>query len=116
VDTVLQAVLDRANTAKPSDVKLVVCILSASPFMDLAGSTMLHKRHAELAARKISLRVVGAHARVRELLCGDEFAEKVGGIERSLSLDDMLKSRNESIWRNVPGRRERAQDSRRSGH
>ena len=55
---------------------------------------MLHKLHAELAARSISLQVVGAHARVRELLRGDEFAEKVGGIERGLSLDDMLKSRS----------------------
>jgi SulP family sulfate permease len=90
-DTVLATVLDRIEAAKPADLRLVVCDLSASPLLDLAGSAMLHKLHAELAARKIPLRIVGAHGRARELLRGDRLDEKVGGIERGLSLDDLLK-------------------------
>lgn len=90
-DTVLETVLDRIDAAKPTDLRLVVCDLSASPLLDLAGSAMLHKLHAELAARKIALRIVGAHGRARELLRGDKLDEKVGGIERGLSLDDLLK-------------------------
>ncbi|MDB5596488.1 MAG: High affinity sulfate transporter 1 [Hyphomicrobiales bacterium] len=90
-DTVLETVLDRIGVAKAADLRLVVCDLSASPLLDLAGSAMLHKLHAELAARKIPLRIVGAHGRARELLRGDKLDEKVGGIERGLSLDDLLK-------------------------
>jgi high affinity sulfate transporter 1 len=91
-DTVLQAVLNRIEAAKPSDLKLVVCDLSAAPFVDLAGSSMLHRLHAELSTRKILLRIVGAHGRVRELLRSDDLGEKVGGIERGRTLDDLLKA------------------------
>ena len=72
------------------DIRLVVCDLSASPFIDLAGSRMLHELHDELAARGIALRIVGAHGRVRDLLRADGIAEKVGGLERSDTLDRML--------------------------
>ena len=91
-DTVLQTVLDRIDATRHADLKLVVCDLSASPFMDLAGSAMLHKLHAELAARKIALRIIGAHGRVRELLRDDGLAPKVGGVERGESLSDALRS------------------------
>lgn len=90
-DTVLETVLDRIETAKPSELRLVVCDLSASPSMDLAGSLMLHKLHAELSTRNIPLRIIGAHARVRDLLRNDGLAEKIGGLERGLTLDDVLE-------------------------
>src|SRR5262249_52933294 len=41
-DAVLEAVLNRLRTAAPPDTRLVVCDLSASPTLDLAGSRMLH--------------------------------------------------------------------------
>ena len=81
-DTVLEVVLDRIEVAKPSGLRLVVCDLSASPFIDLAGSSMLHKLHSELSTQEIPLRIVGARGRVRELLRSDELAAKVGGIEK----------------------------------
>ena len=62
-DAVLESVLNRLQAADPSDVRLVVCDLSASPYVDLAGSRMLHELHGELAARGITLRIVGAHGR-----------------------------------------------------
>src|SRR5262249_11300562 len=37
-DAVLEAVLQRLNAPGPCDIRLVVCDLSASPFVDLAGS------------------------------------------------------------------------------
>ena len=86
----LAAVLARVAAAKPGDLELVICDLSASPFMDLAGSAMLHKLHAELTARNISLRVVGARGRVRELLRRDRLDHKVGAIERGQSLSECL--------------------------
>ena len=57
-DAVLEAVLSRLN-ADGSGVRLVVCDLSASPYVDLAGSRMLHELHAELAARGVALRIIG---------------------------------------------------------
>ncbi|MGO4440644.1 SulP family inorganic anion transporter [Rhizobium sp. RAF56] len=90
-DTVLQAVLDRIEAEKVSDLKLVVCDLSASPLLDLAGSGMLRKLHAELAMRNIPLRVVGAHGRARDLLRADNLEEKLGGVE-GRSLDELLRA------------------------
>ncbi|WSH69536.1 SulP family inorganic anion transporter (plasmid) [Rhizobium ruizarguesonis] len=90
-DTVLQAVLERVEAEKVNDLKLVVCDLSASPVLDLAGSGMLHKLHAELAKQKVPLRVVGARGRTRDLLQADNLEEKLGGVQ-GRSLDDLLKS------------------------
>ena len=74
----------------PSDIRLVVCDLSASPYVDLAGSRMLHELHGELAARGIALRIVGAHGWVRDLLRADGIGEKVGGLDRATTLDRLL--------------------------
>jgi high affinity sulfate transporter 1 len=88
-DAVLETVLDRLQAA-PSDLRLVVCDLSASPYLDLAGSRMLHNLHGELAADDIALRVVGARGRVRDLLRADGMDEKVGGLDRASTLDSLL--------------------------
>ena len=79
-----------ASAVVPSDIRLVVCDLSASPYVDLAGSRMLHELHGELAARGIALRIVGARGRVRDLLRADGIGEKVGGLDRAVTLDSLL--------------------------
>src|SRR5262249_42802082 len=91
-DAVLEAVLDRLASSK--DVRLVVCDLSAAPYVDLAGSRMLHDLHHELDARGVHLRVTGAPGTVRDLLRADGFDKKVGGIDRTSSLDDLLRASN----------------------
>src|SRR5215470_14370753 len=73
-----------------SKIRSVVCDLSASPYLDLAGARMLHALYDELAARGIALQIVGARGRVRDLLRADGLAEKVGGLERAVSLDDAI--------------------------
>lgn len=70
VDAVLQSVLTRLGTARPSDIHLMVCDLSASPYLDLAGSRMLHELHSQLTARGIALRILGAHGWAREANLG----------------------------------------------
>jgi high affinity sulfate transporter 1 len=87
-DSVLEAVLDRLRVS--SGVRLVVCDLSASPYVDLAGSRMLHRLHDELAPRGIALRIVGAHGWVRDMLRADGIAEKVGGLDRVVTLHSLL--------------------------
>jgi sulfate permease, SulP family len=89
-EAVMETVLSRLRSAIPSDIRLVVCDLSASPYLDLAGSRMLHELHGELAAEGIALRVVGAHGRVRDLLRADGLGEKVGRLDRPATLDSVL--------------------------
>jgi sulfate permease, SulP family len=91
-DEVLESVLKRLRSAGPSTTRLVVCDLSASPFVDLAGSRTLHSLHEELAAYGIPLRIVGAHGRVRDLLRADGIGEKVGGLDRAATIEDLLGS------------------------
>jgi MFS superfamily sulfate permease-like transporter len=91
-DSVLETILNRVRAAGFSTLRTVVCDLSASPYLDLAGSHMLHRLHAELAAGGIVLRIVGAHGWVRDLLRADGVSEKVGGLERIDTLDRLLGS------------------------
>ncbi len=77
-ETVLQAVQEQLRSAGPG-IRMIVCDLSASPYIDLAGSRILRLLHSEVAARGISLRIVGARGRVRDLLRADGIGEMVGG-------------------------------------
>jgi SulP family sulfate permease len=89
-DAVLESVLNRLREAAPAAIRLAVCDLSAAPYLDLAGSRMLHELHAELASRGIALRIVGAHGSARDLLRADGIEEKVGGVHRSVTLEGLL--------------------------
>src|SRR6516164_5057340 len=92
-EAVLEAVLARLREAGTSGVRLAVCDLSASPFVDLAGARMLHELHRELAAQRIALRIVGARGRVRDLLRADGLSGKVGGLDRGVTLASILAGR-----------------------
>ena len=91
-DSILESVLERVRKPAPSDVRLVICDLSASPYIDLAGSRMLHQLHGQLASRDIALRIVGARGRVRDLLRAEGIDEKVGGLDRLQTLNNLLDS------------------------
>jgi high affinity sulfate transporter 1 len=90
---VLETVLSRVRQASPSILVLAVCDLSAAPYVDLAGSRMLHELHAELSSSGISFRIVGARASVRDLLRADGIEDKVGRLDRTLTLDAALRAR-----------------------
>jgi sulfate permease, SulP family len=91
-DSVLQSVSHRLEAEEAHDIRLVVCDLSASPHLDLAGARMLHQLHDDLARRGVTLRIVGARGRVRDLLRAEGVGEKVGGLDRLRTLDDLLGS------------------------
>jgi len=90
-DTVLEAVLKYLNGADDAAIHLVICDLSAGPYIDLAGSRMLHTLHDELSNLGITLRIVGAHGAVRDLLRADGVGEKVGGLTRTETLDNLIR-------------------------
>ena len=89
-DAVLEAVLQHLREDGSPRIHLIVCDLSASPFIDLAGSRMLHELHCELTARGMALRIVGAHGRVRDLLRADGLQAKVGELHRAVTIDTLL--------------------------
>jgi MFS superfamily sulfate permease-like transporter len=75
---VSQIVFERLNSIGKAGIRVIVCDLSASPYIDLAGSHMLRLLHGELAEAGIGLRIVGARGRVRDLLRADGLGEIVG--------------------------------------
>ena len=91
-DTVLESVLNRLHEAAPSAIHLIICDLSAAPYLDLAGSRMLHELHTELTSHGIALRIVGAHGLARDLLRADGTEDKVGGLDRTVTIDSLLRT------------------------
>jgi MFS superfamily sulfate permease-like transporter len=91
VDHVLQEVLKHLD-APPEPVRLVVCDLSASPYVDLAGARMLTKLHAEATARGAALRLAEAHATVRDILRAEGLDAKAGPISRQISVADIVEA------------------------
>ncbi|OCK54997.1 SulP family inorganic anion transporter [Bradyrhizobium sp. LMTR 3] len=87
-ETVLETALARVHAAP--DTKLVVCGLSSSPFIDLAGAKMLHDLHGELSARGIAFQIVGARGQVRDVLQADGLAEKTDSANWTRRMDSLL--------------------------
>ncbi|MCX7064770.1 MAG: SulP family inorganic anion transporter, partial [Proteobacteria bacterium] len=77
----------RAMTEPP---KLVVFDLSTLPIVDLAGARMLATLHAALHAQAVPLRLVAAHAAVRDLLRAEGLEERVGHIGRRASVAEVI--------------------------
>jgi high affinity sulfate transporter 1 len=76
--------------AAPGALKLVVCDLSTSPIVDLAGAKMLAKLHQELADAGVRMRLVAAHAPVRDILRAEGLEESVGYFGRRISVADVI--------------------------
>jgi len=87
--SVFEVVMSRLPKDGPT-IRAVICDLSASPYLDLAGASMLNALHDELATRNIAFWIVGARGRVRDLLRADGLAGKIGGLDRTVSLDDAI--------------------------
>jgi MFS superfamily sulfate permease-like transporter len=73
-----------------SGVRLAICDLSTSPYVDLTGAQMLAELHKELAAVNVRLQIVEARASVRDRLAAEGVEEKVGRIGRFRSLADAV--------------------------
>jgi MFS superfamily sulfate permease-like transporter len=90
VDHVLRELMHLLNAQR--DARLVVCDLSTSPYVDLAGARMLDRLHGEIAARGMALRLVEAHARVRDILREEGLDAKAGPISRRVSVLDAVEA------------------------
>ena len=87
---VSQAVLERLAFVGKASIRMIICDLSASPYIDLAGSRMLRLLRSDLGASAIALRIVGARGRVRDLLRADGLGEIVS--DRAATLESAVSS------------------------
>src|SRR5262249_47670423 len=89
VDHVMREVLQHVD-AQAAAARLVICDLSTSPYVDLAGTRMLTRLHGELAARGAALRLAEAHAAVRDILRAEGLDAKAGPISRRTTVADVI--------------------------
>jgi high affinity sulfate transporter 1 len=77
-------------------LRLAICDLSTSPYVDLAGAEMLAGLYDQLAKVNVRLQIVEARSSVRDRLHAEGVEDKVGRIGRFKSLadavDEFLKS------------------------
>jgi high affinity sulfate transporter 1 len=88
-DHVRRVVWERVLGSGP--LRLVVCDLSNSPLVDVAGAKMLSALQVDLAARGTQLRLAEPHAQVRDLLRADGLEERVGYFGRHLSVAQVVE-------------------------
>jgi anti-anti-sigma regulatory factor len=78
------------SVLQASDLRLVICDLSTSPYVDVAGAAMLSSLSAELTKRRVKLRIVEAHAKARDLLRAMGLESQVGYFGRHMSIEQAL--------------------------
>jgi sulfate permease, SulP family len=88
-DYVRDAVMKRVAEMRPG-LRLAICDLSTSPYVDLAGAEMLAGLHDELASANVRLQIVEARSSVRDRLHAEGVEDKVGRIGRFKSLADAV--------------------------
>ena len=89
VDHVHEVVRQKLRSG-PGLPQLVVCDLSTTAQVDLAGAKMLAKLHQELADVGTPLRLVAAHAAVRDILRAEGLEEKTGYFGRRISVAHVI--------------------------
>jgi high affinity sulfate transporter 1 len=87
INSTLLEAIHHENTT----VKLAVCDLSTSPYIDAAGAKMLQRLEEELEREGIQFRVAEAHAEVRDILRTTGISESLGGVSRHTSLADIVE-------------------------
>jgi len=89
VEFIHDSVID--HLAKAPDVKLVVLDLSASPHVDLQSAHTLAVLAEELKEIGIRFQVVEARSSVRDRLRGEGLDEKLGGINRHITVAQVIE-------------------------
>jgi len=90
VENIFSAVIGYIHS-QATPVRMVVCDLSTSPYIDASGARMLGKLVEQLEKYGIQLRVAEAHAEVRQILRATGFSESLGGVSRHISLADIVE-------------------------
>ena len=89
VDHISQTVMNRVRSMHPQP-SAVICDLSTSPNVDMAGARFFLSLHAELEKRGIALRLVEARSKVRDMLRLEGVETKVRRIDRFTTLAEAI--------------------------
>jgi high affinity sulfate transporter 1 len=87
---VFDTVLARLDVTR-EPIKLVICDLSTSPNIDMAGARMFLTLHTELAKRGIAFGLVEARSSVRDMLRVEGVEKRTGRIDRFTTLADAIE-------------------------
>jgi len=90
VEHVRAAIREHLRVA-PVPLGLLVLDLSSSPGVDVAGARMLSGLQEMLGAAGTTVRLVGARASVRDLLRAERLEERVGPIDRRVTVADVVE-------------------------
>jgi high affinity sulfate transporter 1 len=88
-DHVRDTVIDRVQSTSPP-ARMVLCDLSASPHLDMAGAEMMKRLETELRALGASLRIVEARSKVRDTLRLHGLEDRAGTVDRFTSVADAV--------------------------
>jgi sulfate permease, SulP family len=88
-DFVRDSMIGRVRASQPP-VHTVICDLSATPLMDLAGAEMMKVLEAELGALGVRLQIVEARAAVRDRLRAEGLEERAGRVDRFTTVADAV--------------------------
>ena len=91
-DAVLESVLNRLREAGPSRPSWPSAIFPPRLILTSPARACCTSCMPNLAGRGIALRIVGAHGSARDLLRAEGLEEKVGGLDRTATLDSLLTS------------------------
>jgi MFS superfamily sulfate permease-like transporter len=100
-DHIRGVVWDKVQAAP--QLRLVVCDMSDSPLVDLAGARMLAGLHQELTKQEIKIRIVEAHGRARDLLRAEGMEERIGYLGRHMSVEQAIAEFQEDSAVEPPG-------------
>ena len=89
VENIDRMVLNQVHAAS-TPVRMVVCDLSTSPYIDAAGARMLDRLQKQLANEDIRFTIAEAHAEVRDILRVTGVDESLGGVNRFTSVADIV--------------------------
>ena len=90
-ESVLESVLERLRAADPRPFVWWSAIFRPRRISTSRVRACCTTLHDELASRRIALRIVGAHGSVRDLLRADGIGDKVAELDRTLTLDKLLR-------------------------
>ena len=90
VNNVNSTVLEAIHRER-TPVRLAICDMSTSPYIDAAGAKMLQQLEEELEREGIQFRVVEAHAEVRDILRVTGISDSLGGVSRYTSLANIVE-------------------------
>ena len=89
VENIDKTVLEHVHVS-PTPVKLVVCDLSSSPYIDVSGAQMLAELQEQLEKKGIQFRVAEAHSEVRDIVRATGVDQQLGGVSRFTSILDVV--------------------------